>query len=116
WTAYAIYAPQNAKRLETAFQEELARALKDGFTADELTFAQKAWLQSQAVDRTQDNGVADALAAHLPLGRTYAYNAKLEQAVQALTVDQVNAALRAHLDPAKLTLVKAGDFAKHPAQ
>ncbi|HTL97405.1 MAG TPA: pitrilysin family protein [Holophagaceae bacterium] len=116
WTAYAIYAPQNIKRLETAFQEELARAIKDGFTADELAFAKKAWLQGEAVDRTQDNGLADTLAADLPLGRTYAYNARLEQAVEALTADQVNAALRKHLDPSRLTIVKAGDFAKHPAQ
>ena len=116
WIAYAIYAPQNVKRLDAAFQEELARALKDGFTADELAFAKKAWLQGQAVDRTQDNGVAAALAEYLPTGRTFAYDADLEKKVAALTVDQVNAALRARLDPAKLTIVKAGDFAKHPAQ
>ena len=112
WTAYAIYAPQNAKRLETAFQEELARALKDGFTADELAFAQKAWLQGENVDRTQDAGVADALAVYLPTGRTFAYDAGLEKQVGALTVDQVNAALRKYLDPSRLSVVKAGDFAK----
>jgi zinc protease len=116
WTAYAIYAPQNVKRLEAAFHEELARALQDGFTADELAFAKKAWLQSEAVDRTQDAGVADSLAAYLPTGRTFAYDAALEKQVEALTVEAVNAALRKHLDPSKLTLVKAGDFAKHPAE
>ncbi|HXC17947.1 MAG TPA: pitrilysin family protein [Holophagaceae bacterium] len=112
WTAYAIYAPQNVDRLLTAFQEELARAIKDGFTADELAFAKHAWLQGQAVDRTEDGGVARDLAAYLPLGRTFAYDAGLEKQVDSLTVDQVNAALRKYLDPSKLTIVKAGDFAK----
>lgn len=112
WTAYAIYAPQNVERLETAFKEEVARILKDGITADELAFAKHAWLQGEAVGRTRDGGVASDLAAYLPFGRTFAYDAGLEKQVSALTVDQVNAALRAHLDPSKLTLVKAGDFAK----
>ena len=116
WGAYAMYAPQNVKRVETAFQEELARAIKDGFTQDELDFAKKAWLQGQAVDRTQDGGLAATLDAYLRTGRTYAYDAGLEKQVQALTVDQVNAAFRKYLDPSKLTVVKAGDFAKHPAQ
>ncbi|HZU53052.1 MAG TPA: pitrilysin family protein [Holophagaceae bacterium] len=112
WSAYAIYAPQNADRLLTAFQEELARALKDGFTSDELDFAKHAWLQGQAVSRTQDGGVARDLAAFLPLGRTFAFDADLEKKVGALTLDQVNAALRKYLDPSKLAIVKAGDFAK----
>ncbi len=116
WTAYAIYAPQNAGRLTAAFQEELARALKDGFTADELDFAKHAWLQGQAVARTQDGGVARDLAAFLPLDRTFAFAADLEKKVGALTVDQVNTALRKHLDPSKLAIVKAGDFAKSAKQ
>ena len=116
WVAYAIYAPQNVKRLESAFREELARALKEGFTADELAFAKQAWLQSQTVARTQDGGLAAALAADLPTGRTFAYDADLEKKVAALTLDQVNAALRAHLDPSRLAIVKAGDFAKHAGQ
>jgi zinc protease len=112
WGGYAIYAPQNVSRLETAFQEELARAIKDGFTNDELAFAKHAWLQGQAVGRNEDAGVARDLAAYLPLSRTFAYDADLEKQVSALTVDQVNAALRKYLDPSKLAIVKAGDFAK----
>jgi zinc protease len=34
--------------------------------------------------------------------------------VSALTPDQIRDALRRHLDPAKLTIVRAGDFAKAP--
>src|SRR3546814_7985742 len=36
WTLSAIYAPQNRERLEKAIDEELARALKDGFTNEEI--------------------------------------------------------------------------------
>src|SRR5213078_547296 len=47
--AYAIYAPQNVERLEAAFKEEIARALKDGFTEDEVQAAKSGWLQSRQV-------------------------------------------------------------------
>ena len=40
------------------------------------------------------------------------FEAELEAKVRALKLDDVNAALRKHLDPAKLVIVKAGDFAK----
>jgi zinc protease len=39
-----------------------------------------------------------------------AYEAELEKKIQALTPEQVVAALRAHLDPKKLVVVSAGDF------
>lgn len=115
WVAYAIYNPGNIERLQAAFKEELARALKDGFTAEELKDAQKAWLQSQAQGRTQDRELAARLAGQLWTGRTMAFNAELEAKVQALGVDQVNAALKKYLDPAKISIVKAGDFAKAKA-
>ena len=35
-TVYAIFAPQNLPKVEAAFKEELARALKDGYTTQEL--------------------------------------------------------------------------------
>ncbi|HET8714702.1 MAG TPA: pitrilysin family protein, partial [Holophagaceae bacterium] len=112
WTAYAIYNPGVADKLEAAFKEELARAVRDGFTAEELAFAKQAILQSREVGRTSDPGLAGKLSGDLFVGRTMAFDAAFEAKVQALTLDQVNAALRAHLDPARLTIVKAGDFAK----
>ncbi|HEU4951199.1 MAG TPA: pitrilysin family protein, partial [Holophagaceae bacterium] len=98
WAAYAIYNPGVADKLEAAFKEELARALKSGFTADELTFAKQALLQSREVGRTSDPGLAGKLSGDLFLDRTMAYDADLDAKLQALTLDQVNAALRAHLD------------------
>jgi zinc protease len=107
---YAIYAPQNGTRLEAGFREELARAGKDGFTAEELAAAKSGWLQSRQVSRAQDPELARTLASALFLNRTLAWDAALEQKVSALTVEQVNAAVRKWLAPEKLSMVKAGDF------
>ncbi len=54
FTVYAIHAPQNTTKLETAVREEIDRARKDGFTADEVAAAKSGWLQSQQVSRSQD--------------------------------------------------------------
>lgn len=110
--AYAIYAPQNAARLEAGFREELARALKDGFTDEEIATAKTGYLQSRQVDRAQDAGLAGTLASYRFLNRTLKWDADFEQRVRALTGEQILAALRKHIVPAKITTMKAGDFAK----
>ncbi len=108
----AIYAPQNAAKLEAAFKEELERAIKDGFTADEVKAAKSGWLKSRQVSRAQDNELANALINGLFLDRTLAWDAEIEKKVEALTPEQILAAMRKHIDPAKITIIKAGDFAK----
>jgi zinc protease len=112
WQAYAIFAPQNAAKLEAAFQEELQKALKEGFTQEELTFAQKTWLQGEEAQRQDDKEIAGWLNNALFLGRSVLFQAELETKVKALTLAEVNAVLRRYLDPARLVVVKAGDFAK----
>jgi zinc protease len=112
FTASAIAAPQNMPKLEAAFQEELAKALKDGFTADEVEKAKKTWLDQRAVGRAEEASVASLLMTRERWSRTMDWDAKLEAAVAAVTVQQVNEAFRHHVDPAALSIVKGGDFKK----
>jgi zinc protease len=113
---YAIYAPENAQRVEAAIREEVDRALQEGLTAEEVEKARQGWLQNQQVGRSNDGGLASDLQGKVYLGRTMAFDAELERKVGALTAEQVNAVLRRYIDPAKLTAVKAGDFAKGKPQ
>jgi zinc protease len=112
WTAYAIFAPQNLSRLEAAFHEELEKALKDGFTAEEIKAAKSGILQERQVSRSQDNELASMLVWNLPLGRPLSFEDELDQKFATATGDQIVTALRKIIDPAKLVIVKAGDFAK----
>jgi zinc protease len=109
---YAIYAPENVAKVETAFREEMERATREGLTADELDKARLGWLQNQTVNRSNDAALAGDLQGKVYLGRTMAFDAELERRVRALTLDDVNAAIRRFLDPSRLAVVKAGDFAK----
>lgn len=109
---FAIYAPENVTRLETAFKEEIERMLKDGFTAEEVAAAKSGWLQSRQVSRSQDRELAGRLNSYLFLNRTLAWDRELEKRVEALTPEQIVAAMRRHIDPSKISIIKAGDFAK----
>ena len=112
WTASAIFAPQNQPKVEAAFREELTRALKDGFTAQELAEGQRGLLSFRRLSRAQDATVAGALAGNLYVGRTFARAAEVDAQLQALTLEQVNAALRRHLKPENFVYGFAGDFKK----
>ena len=58
----AIAAPQNVAKVEAAMKEELEKALKDGFTAEEAAAAKSGWLQSRNVGRATDGPLASSLA------------------------------------------------------
>ena len=106
----AICNPQNAGKVRNAAQEELERLLRDGVTADEVDKAKEGYLQAQKVARTSDSALAGMLANFRYLGRTMAYESELESKIKNLDPKQVNAALRAHVDPKKLVIVTAGDL------
>jgi zinc protease len=116
FTAYAIYAPENVGRLEETFKEEILKAVNEGFTAEEVEAAKSGWLQSRTVGRAQDASIAGTLNNYLFTGRTMEWDAELEKKVQALTVEEINAAMKKHLSYDKLNMVKAGDFAKAKAK
>jgi zinc protease len=108
---FAIFAPQNRARVEAAVNEEIRSALAEGFTAPELEAGKKGFLQARQLARSNDGAVAGRLASYLVLGRTFAWDEDLERKVAALTPQAVLEAMRRHIDPARLSIVKAGDFA-----
>ena len=112
FTAQVIAAPQNMPKAEASLKDELARVLKDGFTKDEIDAGKKAMLEEEVVRRTQDQGLARLLAARERFGRTMKFDEAFDSKIGALTAEQVNAAVRRHLDPAGFVIVKAGDFNK----
>ena len=110
WIAGAIFAPGNRDKVETAFKQEVERALKEGFDAKELAEGKTGLLSFRRLSRAQDGNLADALARNLDLGRTFARAAEVDAQLQALTLDQVNGALRKYIQPERFVIGVAGDF------
>jgi len=110
WQASAIFAPENQPRVEAALQQEVARALKDGFSQKELDDGRVGLLNQRRLGRAQDAVVAGALVNNLYLQRRFALQQANDDAIAALTLDQVNTALRRYIDPARWVVMWAGDF------
>jgi zinc protease len=110
WRAGAIYAPQNRAKVELALGEEIQRALAGGFSNEEVASAKKALLAFRRLGRAQDAQLAAALSNNLYLGRTFAVSQRVDDALAALTADQVNRAMRNYLQPERFVSAFAGDF------
>jgi zinc protease len=110
--SYAICAPQNAPKVEASYKDELKIILEKGYTDDEVQTAKKSWAESRQVARANDGELVGRLTNGLYFDRSMAFDAEMEAKVQALTPDQIRAAMQKYLNPDGLSIVRAGDFSK----
>jgi zinc protease len=108
----AIGAPQSMAKIEAAIRDELARAAREGFTQKELDDARNGILQERLLGRSEDGTLAGAWVGNLYLDRSFVFSKQIEDRIRALTVADLNAAWRKHIDPDRLTVSIAGDPAK----
>jgi zinc protease len=108
--AYAMCATANAERALRGLREELARLLRDGIPADELQAAKKSYRLQLEDSLASDDFVANALVDEAVVGRTLATWQARNQRIQALSPDDVKAALARHLTPSAQATVQVGDF------
>ena len=90
--------------------DEVTRTARDGFTAAELAAAKKAIRDERIGARSSDGGLANLISAREQYGRTLSWDQQLDAKLEALTLEQVNAAFRRHVIPAAISIVKGGDF------
>ncbi|WP_404307634.1 M16 family metallopeptidase [Neorhodopirellula lusitana] len=114
-TLYAITNPANKDKLMRVIREEIDRILTDGVTADELDKAKQSYLQAARISRTGDSTLASLLLSSMFTGRTLDSVATHEEQIQNASIDDVNAAIRKYIDPDRLVIAIAGDFANNPA-
>lgn len=110
FTLYAIVSPTDKDRLTAAIDEELEKLLNDGITESELDAAKVGILQSSQLGRTQDERLASLLSSSFFARRDMSYYANFEACIADLTIEQVNAAIRQYLEPARFVAAFAGDF------
>jgi len=108
----ASAASDKAEAALSSLQDELARALKEGFSEAEVERAKSAWLQERKTALRAENSFASYLAQGLYNGRDYAWLAKYDAAISHLSAREVNAALRKYLADAPMVwMIGRGDKA-----
>jgi zinc protease len=68
-------------------------------------------LEERKISRAHDLGLAAGLVGQLHNGRTMAFTEQIDLSIEKVSLAEVNAALRKHIDPAKFLHIYAGDFA-----
>ncbi|MFL9922872.1 pitrilysin family protein [Herbaspirillum lusitanum] len=111
----AISAPQNLDKVDAAVKDELQRVVREGFTQEELDRAKSGILQQRNQARAQDGSIATGWTALLDLDRDFLWQQQMDERIAALTLAQVNTALRRHIDPARISVAIARDEVKASA-
>jgi zinc protease len=104
--------PENVKKGMAAMMEEITKLISGGVTADELAGAKTGLKSGFDRNLSNDGFVLGMLSDGLYLDRTMTFWENQNAAVQAVTLDQVNAAMKKHLKPESLVKVIAGDKKK----
>lgn len=110
--AGAIFAPENRNKVVAAFNEEVARVLEDGYTESEVESAIRGYLDAQQNGRSMDSSVAWTLQSSMRWDRELDFIANFESAIEDLTTEQINDAVRRHLEQGQIAIFTAGDFAR----
>jgi zinc protease len=108
WDIAASFAPALLEKGIASTRRELLRWWKDGVTDEELAARKRGVVGTYLVGLSTTAGLAQAILTNIQRGYDVSRLDELPAAVGALTRDQVNSAIKSHLDPSAMVLVEAG--------
>ncbi len=103
-------SPANVDRAIASIDEEIARLVRDGLTAQELDESRRYLIGSIPRSLETNAAIANFLQAEEFFSLGLDYDTQLPGLLAAVTMDDVNAAARQALDPDRATLVIAGPY------
>jgi zinc protease len=111
WYIAVSVNPQNVTQAISSALQVLREYVAHGIREDELRDEKSAAIGSFKVALSTNAGLAEALwnAEFYRLGTDYVD--RYPQLIEAVTIDEVNAAIRKYFRPEQLTVVIAGDYA-----
>jgi zinc protease len=111
WEISASFAPALMDKGIASTRRELDRWWKDGVTDRELAVRKQGLIGGYLVGLSSTGGLANAILTDVQRGYEVSRLEQYPEAVNALTRDQVNSAIKKHLNPSVLVLVEAGSVA-----
>jgi zinc protease len=108
WEVSASFAPALLSKGVESTRREVAKWWKDGVTEQELTARKQGVTGSYFVGLSTTLGLAETILVDVQRGFDLSWLDGYPKAVKALTREQVNAAIKAHINPAAMVLVEAG--------
>jgi zinc protease len=110
WEISASFAPALLSKGVDSTRREVNGWWNDGVTEQELTSRKQGVIGSYFVSLSTTLGLAETILTNAQRGLDPSWLDAYPKAVKALTRDQVNAAIKAHLNPNAMALVEAGSI------
>jgi zinc protease len=108
WAITGTFAPELLDKGVASTTRELNRFVSQGVTAEELANFKMTLTGSYKVALSTTNGLAASLLNALQRGYGPEWVDEYPRRIEALTLDQVNAAIKKYLQPARMITVEAG--------
>jgi zinc protease len=108
WQISASFAPALLSKGVESTRRELVKWWTDGVTDQELAARKQGAIGGYFVGMSTTSGLAETILINTQRGFDPAWLDGYPKAVKALTREQVNAAIKTHLNPSTMVLVEAG--------
>jgi len=108
WSITATFAPALLDKGIASTKHQLTEWYNHGVTADELERRKDNLVGSWQVSLATTEGLTQTLLSTLHRGKDVSWIDEYPNVVRSLTVEQVNDAIKKHLNPDEMFLIKAG--------
>ena len=108
WSVQADFAPPMLAQGIASTRRQIENWHADGVTDAELARAKTELAGTYQVGLATTGGLAGAILIMLNRGMPLSFVDEYPKRIAAMTRDEVNGAIKRHIDPAKLVLVQAG--------
>jgi zinc protease len=108
WRVWATFAPALLDKGIESTRRQVALWYEKGITAEELTKRKSDLIGSFKVNLATTKGLANQLLVTIQRGLEPSFLDKYAEIINGLTLEQVNSAIKKHLNPDKMVLVQAG--------
>jgi zinc protease len=112
WQIMGSFAPELLDRGTVSAQRVLEHWWADGITDEELAARKTNLIGTYQVSLADTSGMAQTLLSTVLRGRDVTWLDQYPKAVDAVTLLQVNTAIKQHLRPEKMIVVKTGTLPK----
>ncbi len=110
WFTWGTFAPNLLQKGEDAIREQIKLWYDDGITAHELEAKKNTITGSYKVGLATTRGLAGQILTNAERERELTFLDQYPGIINALTLDQVNAAIKKYVDLNNLTVVAAGSI------
>jgi zinc protease len=111
WSISATFAPALLERGLASTRQVLEQWWQEGVTDEELAARKQGLIGGYFVSLSTTGGLASTILTTIQRGYDLSWLDGYPEAVRALSRDDVNRAIRTHLDPASMVRVEAGSVA-----